>query len=589
MPQSAMLNRFSGLLLITIYLFALSLTPRAVFWSPDEGAKFLMVKTLQHAALPYRGVTLDPTYRYYPQHPIYPHLNQAGQVEFHWSAGFAWLSLLPFYLFGLTGLYLWPLFSGLAVAYLSGRLAERLQPGTFAITMLLVGLTTPMFFYSLLFWEHTLVVLLALMALEQSLTLLIHPRKRHGIGLMVCLGLAVTLRLEMLFYGLALGVALVYSMFPHLPKPHRSSRPVRFKYITFWLWGAAIIIIALVLIILNNSRYLTYLLWGASALIQPDFWANSLTQLTATWISTSAGGGPQVAEWLPRWGLLSFLCLMTALSLPQPGRYIGLTLALSLMGYVSLTVLLEPNRYRTLHGFFLPAPQVLFGLWGAFHLTRPNLNPHPNPLPVREGVTLPSLWGGLRGGFCLNFMASQAQLVSLTTLLYLAFGTIAVMVRQREVIANLEWGPRYLLTLYPLMVICSTVGWREFVPAMKGWRYLYLGLAIGLTLLGANYQGRGWAEIRAVKGELLPYSQALAAVNQPIVTDIEWLYASLAPTLVEKEVYVLNPPDDLAAWVTLTENQPFVFASFFEPSLVTLSPIKQETVGQLTLTYYLTK
>jgi len=37
-------------------------------------------------------------------------------------------------------------------------------------------------------------------------------------------------------------------------------------------------------------------------------------------------------------------------------------------------------------------------------------NPHPDPLPQGEGVKLPSLWGGLRGGFAF-LRKSYSQII----------------------------------------------------------------------------------------------------------------------------------------------------------------------------------
>ena len=60
------------------------------------------------------------------------------------------------------GLYLLPVVCGWLIAVLSGALATWLAPGLGPAAILLVGLATPVWFYSVVFWEHTLATLFGL-------------------------------------------------------------------------------------------------------------------------------------------------------------------------------------------------------------------------------------------------------------------------------------------------------------------------------------------------------------------------------------------------------------------------------------------
>ena len=58
-------------LIFFIYLGLFFLTPKSVFWSPDEGAKLIQLQTLGwdqglHYQIPYPGYELDPSYQFYP-------------------------------------------------------------------------------------------------------------------------------------------------------------------------------------------------------------------------------------------------------------------------------------------------------------------------------------------------------------------------------------------------------------------------------------------------------------------------------------------------------------------------------------------
>ncbi|MDM8527295.1 hypothetical protein QUF58_03710 [Anaerolineales bacterium HSG24] len=572
------INRSILLTLILIYLIAFWLTPKTVFWSPDEGAKFLELQTLYRLQqqdphpLPYQGTRIDPTGQFYPSHTIYPRLTANNDLDFHWPVWFSLLSVWPFQLGGVTAIYLLPWLSGLGVAYLSGQIAARLDARAFAPTVLLVGLATPIFFYSLLFWEHTFVVMLGLLALRQALNF--EPKTDHAspfrysslLRLVLFLITGIALRLEMLFYAVALLIALISVNFFYQPFPQDKIRRLALPVIGLISIGL-LVIMTIYQYNLFGSRYLSMLAWGGELLQQPDFWANSLIHLQAIWINSSSSGGPLVEAWLSRWGLVCLLLIALAISLPSPGRELGVLLAGVGFVYLSLTVLMLPTPYRTLHGFFLPAPYLLFmGLFWNYY----------RQFAKSE-----------------RFASHQAKLIGLTTLWYLILGTVAVMVRQAELLANLEWGARYLLMLYPLATVCTVVGVLKVLTQSrifstnialaldKSWRYALFSLMLTLVCIGVGYQWRGFTEIQTTKQPLLAYAQQLEQ-SLPIVTDIEWLYASLSPHLITKEVYVIEPQTEIKSWLVLTETEidKFLFASFFElsPQLLTDGPYPVEAV-----------
>ncbi|MDM8530198.1 hypothetical protein QUF63_03440 [Anaerolineales bacterium HSG25] len=623
MAHQQIINVTAMLTLTLIYLIAFWLTPKTVFWSPDEGAKFLELQTLyrlqqQHPyPLPYQGSRIDSTGQFYPSHPIYPRLTADNDLTFHWPIWFPLLSLLPYQLGGITAIYLLSWLSGLGVAYLSGQIAAQFEARAFAPTMLLVGLASPIFFYSLLFWEHTLAVLLGLLALKQALNIttdgvgqtLVCPHADRlkpipqlwkyfrFIWLMLLLIASLALRLEMLFYALALvsALAIIQGL------DFRSGQtfalkimvlPARYIFLPL-VMGLVVATIMLMVWYQPNlfgTRYLGMLIWGSELVSQPDLWADVLIHLQATWINSGSGGGPLVGDWLSRWGMACLLLVALAVTLPTPGRELGLLVAGTGLAYLSVTVLNLPTRYRTLHGFFLPAPHLLFmALFWISPLNRPK---------GETVVKVPPL-------------GDRAKLLGLTTLLYLILGTLAVMIRQADLIANLEWGPRYLLMLYPLATICMVVGVLQYLTNYQAqdrtyliklplipnnfWQYALTGLILGLACIGLGYQWRGFTEIQATKQKLLSYTQTLEQQTVPIVTDIEWLYASLAPHLITKEVYVIEPQTEIIPWLSLTQSEmdQFLFVSFFElsPDLLTKEPypLKAMThwqVGQMKFTLY---
>lgn len=539
------------LIVVGVYGSAFYVLPKHVFWAADEGAKYIQLETLRgwqsesRYTLAYPGANLDSAYHFYPQHPIFPQPVAEGRVRFHWPIWFPLLSILPFKLLGVPGLYGLPLLSGLLTALWSGRLAGRFAPAAAPPTLLLVGLASPIFIYSLLFWEHTLTTFIALAALSAALDWH-HPASarrwmKRGLVLALLFG-AIALRLEMVAYALALTMALLLASTLHrLP----DLRPL-FGKIGWLLVILAILVGSILTLTGGDASFFTHQAFLGPRLSQlietglyfgqnTQFWANLPDHLRVVWINSAASGGPDVApvwEWLGLGGLL-----LGGLSLVGPRRWqLGLLSgAALLLGGVSLYILLLPDRYRTVHSLFLTAPYLL----GLFLFINHARRQH----------------------------RFETTLVAATVMGYLILGTLAVSLRQAGLLANVEWGTRYLLTLYPLGGVAALVGTYHLYQSLSGWpRRFLLALALFLASLGLGYAGRGYQEIRTTKTDLLPYAAALEIIEPPLVTDLIWLPAVLGTQFVEREIYVLPERAALYEWLEAAEGRvdSFVFAGFFQ-------------------------
>ncbi len=565
------------LIVVIIYVSAWYSLPQHVFWSADEGAKYIQLQTLltwQGGArynLPYRGYWLDPAYQFYPQHPIYPQPDGKGGVRFHWPIWFPLISILPYKWFGISGLYLIPLLSGLGVVGLSGWLIRRFIPAAAPWVIIIIGLTSPIFFYSLLFWEHTLVVLLALAALGLTMSLgngqlrAIWPRL---LGIIALLTVAAAMRLEMVAFGVALSLGAALAWYTH----HQGDLPPR-RYIRgtiLWAVAGGILIIA-GLYWFTDLTGLAFLGPRAKQIIEVSwfyatnegFWRQLPLHLREIWINSAESSGPKISgfwAWLGLGGV--GLGAMTPM-LPEQWRGWWLQGTALLLGGLSGYVLFLPAQYRTLHGLFLLAPYLVFS-WAIITYAR-------------------------------QVQRFEVTLLTATTLLYLALGTLAVLVRQAGGIANLEWGPRYLLTLYPLGIMSVVIsGWQVYQHTRSFWgKWLFLSLAIMLIGLSIGYQARGFQEIKTTKADLLPYAQALDIIDQPIVTDLIWLPAVLGIQFVQDEIYILPQREDLYAWLQMTDGQvdTFIFAGFFllsddflEGAPIRLEVEESRIVGGITFT-----
>jgi hypothetical protein len=208
-----------------------------------------------------------------------------------------------------------------------------------------------------------------------------------------------------------------------------------------------------------------------------------------------------------------------------------------LLGSVSIYALVLPQPYRSIHSLFLLVPYAIFAV-----------------LMIRLAYRQKSF---------------QVTLLTITTLLYLVFGTIMLVIKlaHRDIEAGgLEWGQRYLLTIYPLLAICAVAGIYHFYQTISAnrIRYLLLGIGFILLLVSMQYQLRGINEIRTTKEILVAQATILENISQPIVTDLWWLPNALASRFVEQEIYTLAQREDLYRWLNLTAGRvnTFVFVTF---------------------------
>jgi hypothetical protein len=178
---------------------ALVLCPSYAFWSGDAGVKLVQIQGLiasggESLALPYPGRRADPQLRHFPIET--PYAVRRGNQRYSTFAPMFPAVTTPFYLvFGTAGLYVIPVFGGVACVWLSGRLAANLglDRRAQAVAAAAVATASPLAFYSATFWEHTpalalLVGALVLLTGECSLC--------RSLAAGLCMGAAFALRLE---------------------------------------------------------------------------------------------------------------------------------------------------------------------------------------------------------------------------------------------------------------------------------------------------------------------------------------------------------------------------------------------------------
>lgn len=131
------------------------------FWSGDSGARFAMIENgLRHGSL--TSLTYDnaadPTGRLHPLQFYVMHGPKGFNVMY--PPLFPWLCEQAFRLWGFGGLTLLPLAGGLGTLWVTSLTATRLGLWSARLLPLVMGLATPLIVYSVVFWDHTLLMLL---------------------------------------------------------------------------------------------------------------------------------------------------------------------------------------------------------------------------------------------------------------------------------------------------------------------------------------------------------------------------------------------------------------------------------------------
>ncbi len=200
----------SGVTVLVAYVVAIAASPGDAYWINDCGSKALVARRLvetgfREAAFDYPGATLDPSGRWFPIPPPFAMPRGRAFVSTYPPA-YPALAALGFAAMGPRGLRA-PAALGAAagVALFAWWSAPVLgAPAAFAAATSL-GLATPLFFYAVTVWEHSLTLALTLGAW----VLLSRERAARWVLAGALLGLACWLREELVLMGLAVvGVAL---------------------------------------------------------------------------------------------------------------------------------------------------------------------------------------------------------------------------------------------------------------------------------------------------------------------------------------------------------------------------------------------
>ncbi len=512
---------------ITVYLVTFALLPRGGFWINDNGLKFIQLRSIvasgyRDYAIRWPGAEMDPGYDFRPIRGPFGYLER-GRLFAQYSPFFPLVSSFPYRVFGMTGLYVLPLlgafFTLTAVSRLAGRLAPSPPARRWArlLAVLIAGLATPLWFYSMTFWEHMPAVALVLGSAELLVRYVTEGGKRRLILSAILCGLSVYFRDELYLYACVAAVVLGYRA------PRR------------WRDGLTFVTVA-------GLATIPLLVFQWQTLGHPlgfHFTPNSPlhsgleTYLRERWpvarnLLLSAHTSGWVSALVSGPGLL-LLLLNPRLREDRYRRVFALVGAATLTGgLLVLFGFLRCDRpvewlIRS-NGLFAASPVLLFGL-----LRRGRSRDHPDRAGSRPGVGLRVLRDGV-----------------------LLYALAYVLIVPEINAVGVHWGCRFLVHLYPMLAVLAAVSIAEWWQPAAGPMRPGQALVTLVLLLSVATQIYSLTLLERRKAFSERLNREVLASPEPTVASANWFVPqTLALAFHDKSVFLVSGPDEIPRFLDL--------------------------------------
>jgi hypothetical protein len=521
----------SVLLVAAIYVLTLCLLETRGFWIVDNANKFLQMQAILESgyrdySLPWPGQDLDPDFEFNPLPPPFSHV-EGGKLYSFYPPFFATISSIPFRLFGVLGLYLLSLLSSvLALAGLA-RLAGAfgLGPSVRHAVVLLAGLCTPIWFYSVVFWEHMPAVCLAIWGIAFLLRSLESGSRSELIAGCLLTTLGVYFRDE-LYLLCAVLVAMAILCSP--------SRRLRV---------AALALITMGLGILP--------LWAFQWL--------ALGHPLGFHIVSQAAAGP-VEHLLARPVVLYILFLAAA---PQVWASIALTAPFAL-GFVW-----NPRLSAGAFERALPVYAGVAAACGGLFLVGGYAAAESPILWVNQSNGLFSAAPILLLAFARPRLAGEApepaRLAQRLWLIALAYSALYLLASPLAGSSGIHWGNRLLLVLYPILVLPAAANLVRWL-ARHGRRRMAGTIALALVVLvGAGAQVYSIQLLQKRKEFSYRLSREIQRrPEQVVITPVWWAPQDLFAAFYDKAIFHVpteDQADRLLARLRRAKHDRFLFVA----------------------------
>ncbi len=501
-----------------VYLAVIFSSPLNAFWTIDGGFKFLTVErlaetSLRDVSIPYPGDRIDPDGEFFPIKPPMATL-VGGRFVPDVSLPFPILTA-PFYrVLSMPGLYLLPLLSTLVCLWLTYRLGRRYAGSWAALTIPLVGLATPVFFYAVTFWEHNLALCLTTAAVLILAGTEDGMKIKTAVAAGILLGAAVWFREECyLFAGSAILALLITRAGLRASLGSAAGCAAAILPLLLFQWRVL-------------GRPFGKRMQGASEFgLVPE----------ETGGGTGGGFGGYLVdrlETLYAWtlGLTQNLGVTLAVSIPF---LLGLLLFLILKRRGRVLVI--PWAGTTLYAILCLL--VLAGTEGKVFSTY-----------FSGGLfTTAPVIGALLAGVLATSGSSRSRGETFMVILVVLFFSSAVILSPIKYQRGVHWGPRYLLPILPILAVLGLSGVRRAVVNLER-RSVVLALGVLVLALSFVVQTQGITSLQIKKsGTARTVDLFRESPPVTIVTNVWWFPLEIASAYRCHPIYTVTDTNDFHA------------------------------------------
>ena len=553
-PRRLLLLSTVAMILIQTVLFIRSASIRG-FATGDGGVKLWQVQGILRsgrldAPIDYPGAIYDPAHTYSPFVPPW-FFWQDGQPYSEYTSPFIWSSVPLYALLGHAGLLILPWLCGALLVILSAWLAWQVHPDrSAALVPIIVGVSSPLFVYSMEFWEHTPGAFLAVLALVGLVKAA--DSSRGVIWLILAgaaIGLGLTMRAELYVYPIAVAIGLVFAPFRRFRSAADTLRENTLKRVSARLPLSAHPFMG------GIVRPLIFLAIGG-LLIAGPWWIYQ----TIHWGSPF---GPRLAQNVPVLGGSGMLARLRdttghnyAMLWPYEGdgRDVVLIMALAAVVLAALLYMLRRIQRSASRIFEIGCWLLAIGLvaiaaitsWRLVQGQRPSdlLTTFPTilllllPLRPSREANLKSETPALhpqRGASVGNL---KFNLVRFFTITSFAFILLVLIASPFE--GGIQWGPRFLLPIVVPLAIAIVTHLDRLWAAANRMARIGLAIVFGALLLAGSYST--WSGVQFMRQGQISSEFMSAVINDSpervVVADV-WFIPQGAPYTLDDKIWLL--------------------------------------------------
>ena len=496
-------------LVAVVYLITLAQLEHRGFWISDNASKFLQLQAIVASgytqySIPWSGAAVDPQFAYNPLPTVFSHVD-GDKLYSIYPPLFATVSSIFFLLLGFPGLYVLPLLAALALLAGLGQITARAAldyPAAKNLAVLVAGLCTPLWFYSVVFWEHCLAVCACIWGIFFFLRFAADGRNKDLIYASAATALGVYFRDELYLLCLLLGIlAIRTTRKKRLQVAAFSAATTLICLLPLWCFNAWTIGHPLGFHLVNHAASSGGII--AHFIDRPTvLYHLFLSSTHLNWLSLLVSGPFLVAFILnrrfaadgfqravPLFALVALLCSLVALS-----------------GYLSELSPIDYMLYSS-NSLFTTAPFVLLAFLR-----------HDDQTPA-----LKNIW-----------------------IIALAYAVLYGLAAPRAGSLGIHWGNRYLLILYPLCAALAAANLAHWWNHRVGKASASLPALAAVLLLSCAAQVYSIMLLKSKKDFSVRLNQTIQQRPETaVVSNIRWAPQAMYSAFYDKSMFFVESPEHL--------------------------------------------